>query len=169
MIRCSRKRTGSIYNITDQPTILSGDRPLFLEPHANRLKLVGASHANPGIRVNLSRNNGLEMWPDPFSRYAEVGYKFDGSYFVGTLIRAFSKKGASQRNQHHHAGAGWKLEPRSSRTPRGRGSPVPSMPKKSVTEPKVIEIMADGNPMLMLLRRKTVSEDGHVQIIGNSK
>ena len=79
----------SVYNITDQPTVLSGKEMLFFDPHVRYLAAVGACHGEPGIKLQLHKHNFLEMWPDQFAPYEGLGFEFDKKKreFNGTLVR----------------------------------------------------------------------------------
>merc|ERR1712176_370811 len=54
----------SIFNVTDVPSVLSQDSVLFLDPHVSHLRAIGANHANPGVRLNFSKKNLRDVWPD---------------------------------------------------------------------------------------------------------
>lgn len=68
----------SIFNLTDLPSILSNDSILFLDPQVKYLRAVGASDANPGIRLRLSSliphcgKKAFELHPDQYEPYVRL-------------------------------------------------------------------------------------------------
>ncbi len=105
----------SVYNVTDVPSVLSGDKMLFLDPHAAYLADAGTTksgekarplvtRADPGLLVEISksgfRKKTLVRARDQFLPFEKAGewhlngsedslWSFDnGSSFPGTLFRA---------------------------------------------------------------------------------
>jgi hypothetical protein len=60
-----------VYHLTDVPSFVSGQHLVVFDPHARFLP--GASAAQPGLRVNLSRGQLLQHFPDACAPYMHFG------------------------------------------------------------------------------------------------
>ncbi|CAE8650392.1 unnamed protein product, partial [Polarella glacialis] len=78
----------SIFNVTDLPSVLSRQSVLFLDPHVKHLQKLGATAAQPGVRLNFSKKALHSAWPDQFAPYELQGCHLADGNFEGTLIRA---------------------------------------------------------------------------------
>ena len=71
------------------PALIFGLRSiLFLDPHVEHLKKLGATGTQPGIRLNFEKKNIKTAWPDQFAPYEIEGCCLSSGNFEGTLIRA---------------------------------------------------------------------------------
>lgn len=79
-------RFNSVYNYTDLPSFISGKYLVLFDPHVRFLPNI--SLANPGLKIDISRQGIMEKFPDQFKPYQCLGhnlYRRDG--FDGTLFR----------------------------------------------------------------------------------
>ncbi|CAK9107303.1 Sacsin (DnaJ homolog subfamily C member 29) (DNAJC29) [Durusdinium trenchii] len=79
----------SVYSVTDLPSILSDDVVLFLDPHVQHLRAMGASPAKPGIKLRFLKIDVLDKFRDQFEPYHGMfGCDLASSTpYQGTLIR----------------------------------------------------------------------------------
>ncbi len=79
----------SVYSLTDLPSILSDDVVLFLDPHVQHLRAMGASPAKPGIKLRFLKIDVLDKFRDQFEPYHGIfGCDLASSTpYKGTLIR----------------------------------------------------------------------------------
>lgn len=74
----------AVYNLTDLPSIVSGDHIVMFDPHAKYLP--GTNAAQPGLKMNFQRANLLGQFPDSFLPYTHFGCTLR-RHFEGTLFR----------------------------------------------------------------------------------
>ncbi|KAJ0070629.1 hypothetical protein NL108_016966 [Boleophthalmus pectinirostris] len=81
----------TVYHVTDIPSILSGSTLLILDPNVSHLKKRIKGKSNPGIKLELSRQNLFQWFPGQFAPYEGVfNCSFSGQspkHYPGTLIK----------------------------------------------------------------------------------
>eukprot|EP00878_Enallax_costatus_P018109 GHUV01019053.1.p1 GENE.GHUV01019053.1~~GHUV01019053.1.p1 ORF type:complete len:1075 (+),score=289.48 GHUV01019053.1:149-3226(+) len=82
----------AVYHLTDLPSFVSGQHLVLFDPHAKYLP--GASAAQPGLRINLTRGQLMRQFPDAFAPYMHFGCTMEGTY-PGTLFRFPLRSGAT--------------------------------------------------------------------------
>ena len=109
--RHKTKRTGvigkfglgfnSVYNITDIPSILSGQNLVFFDPNFKYLPNDWISSENPGIRILLNESKDfLKQYEDQFKPYENIFeskiISSDEKTYKGTLLRLPFRKSPSE-------------------------------------------------------------------------
>ncbi|KAL0985696.1 hypothetical protein UPYG_G00160640 [Umbra pygmaea] len=82
----------AVYHITDIPSILSGNGLLILDPNVTHLQKHIQNKANPGIKLNLSREQLLHRFPGQFRPYEHIfdcnlSKESTQKLYQGTLIK----------------------------------------------------------------------------------
>ncbi|KAK1903086.1 Sacsin [Dissostichus eleginoides] len=82
----------TVYHVTDVPSILSGNSLLILDPNVTHLTKHIKHKTNPGIKLDLSKQNLFQCFPGQFGPYERI---FDCNFrsqsppepYPGTLIK----------------------------------------------------------------------------------
>ncbi|XP_046902959.1 sacsin isoform X2 [Hypomesus transpacificus] len=82
----------TVYHLTDIPSILSGDKLLILDPNVTHLEKHIKGNANPGIRLDLSRQQVLHRFSNQFKPYKRIfncnlSKESTQTFYPGTLIK----------------------------------------------------------------------------------
>ncbi|XP_056145580.1 sacsin [Lampris incognitus] len=82
----------TVYHLTDVPSILSGSTLLILDPNVTHLKKHIKGKTNPGIKLDLSKEQLLNWFPGQFRPYQHIfNCNFTGERtskpYPGTLIK----------------------------------------------------------------------------------
>ena len=75
----------AVYNVTDWPHFISGNRIAFFDPHCSAIP--GADRSSPGFGWTLDGDSCWELFPDLLAAFNPVGLADGATYLRGTAFR----------------------------------------------------------------------------------